>query len=161
MVRIHLPPAGSHVRTASTWAVLNQGGPGHRHLCRQAIGAGRSHPQRPRSHRIPQLSAVGGRRAGRRARRQDHGTEERLELRADRHPQPPAEAVRRCPRTAGADLGARPLAQRPGIVENRDCSHRRRHRLPRLAIGRHQRRAAADRRVLAVSRNHAPRQGAC
>ncbi len=40
-----------------------------------------AHPQRPRGDRVPRLSADGPRRAGRRARRQDRGAEQRLELR--------------------------------------------------------------------------------
>ena len=53
----------------------------HRHLCRQAGGPGRGDPRRPRGDRVPRASAVGARRAGRRARRQDHRAGERLELR--------------------------------------------------------------------------------
>ncbi len=53
----------------------------HRDLCRQAGGAGRCDPRRPRGDRVPRPAARGPRRAGQGARRQDRGAGERLELR--------------------------------------------------------------------------------
>ena len=43
------------------------------HLRRQAGGPRRRHPRRPRRDRVPRHAAVGARRAGQGARRQDHG----------------------------------------------------------------------------------------
>ena len=69
----------------------------HRHFRRQAGGPGRRDPRRPGGDRVPRLSAGDARRAGRRARRPDHGSGERLELRQPDHPEPQEEAVRRRP----------------------------------------------------------------
>ena len=49
---------------------------------------------------------------------------------------PRQEAVRRRAGAARADPGDRPLARRPGAVEDRRRAHRRRHRLPGHAAGR-------------------------
>ena len=43
------------------------------------------------------------------ARRQDHGADQRLELRRADHAEPQEKAVRRCPRAPRADAGDRPL----------------------------------------------------
>ncbi len=51
------------------------------------------------------------RRPGPGARQQDPRAGEQLELRADRHAEPEAQAVRRRARAAGADLGDRPLGR--------------------------------------------------
>ena len=63
---------------------------------RQAGGPGRRDPHRPRRDRVPRPAALGARRAGQGARRQDRGAGERLELRQRGHPEPQEEAVRRC-----------------------------------------------------------------
>ena len=57
----------------------------------------------------------GARRPGAGARQQDHRPGEQLELRADRHAEPQAEAVRRRARAARADAGDRPLGRLASI----------------------------------------------
>ena len=73
------------------------------------------------------------------------------------HPEPQEEAVRRCPGAPRPDPGDRPLARRAGAVEDRQCPHRRRHRLSRLAARRRPRRNCRDRRLLARHREIAGR----
>ena len=115
---------------------------------------------RPRRDRVPRLAARGARRAGQGARRQDHGADQRLELRRRDHPEPQEKAVRRRARAPRPDPGDRPLGQRADAVQDRDREHGRRRRLPRLAAGRDQGGAAADRRLLARHREVAGRGAA-
>src|SRR5205823_4679158 len=75
-----------------------------------------------------------------------------LELRQSGNAEPQEKAVRRSPRPPCAVPRDRSLARRAGIVEDRQCAHRRRHRVPWVAVGSDERRAAADRWVLARSR---------
>jgi len=72
----------------------------HRDLCREAGNPSRRDPQRPRRRRIPRPAALGARRIESRARRQDHGPGERLELRQPGDAEPRQEAVRRRPGAA-------------------------------------------------------------
>ena len=101
-------------------------------LCAEAGDPGRRDPLRPRRDRVPRSAAGLARRAEEAARRQDRGAGERLELRQRRHDQPHEKAVRRRARAARADAGDRPLEGRRGAVEDRQCAHRRQHRLSRL-----------------------------
>ena len=98
----------------------------------------------------------------RRARRQDRRAGERLELRRSGDAEPQEKAVRRRAGAPRPDPGDRPLARRPGAVQDRGRAHGRRHRLPRLAARRDPGRTAADRRLSGpTSRNRAPRRGVC
>ena len=96
----------------------------HRHLCRQAGGAGRGDPRRPRRDRVPRLAALGARRARRGARRQDHRAGERLELRqrssTPNHKKKPFDDAAGAPR---ADPGDRPLARRAGARRRSPIVH--------------------------------------
>ena len=79
-------------------------------------------------------------------------------------PEPQAKAVRRRPGAPRPDLGDRPLGRRAGAVQDRDRAYGRRRRLSRLAAGRDQGGAAADRRLLArhrevAGRGEAPAEG--
>ena len=89
----------------------------HRHLCRQAGGAGRGDPRRPRGHGIPRPAAVGARSARQGARRQDRGAGERLELRQSGDPESPEEAVRRCAGAARAAAGDRQWHGAPALAK--------------------------------------------
>ena len=91
----------------------------HRHLCRQAGGAGRGDPRRPRGDRIPRPAARGDRSAEEGTRRQGHRADQRLELRQPDHAELEAQAVRRCAGAQGAAAGDRPVARRAGAVEDR------------------------------------------
>ena len=82
---------------------------------------------------------------------------QRLELRQLHRAQPQEEAIRRCPGAPRADPGDRPLAWRAAARQDRQCAYRRRHRLPRLAVGGGQGGAAGYRRVLARYREVAGR----
>ena len=126
---------------------------------KQAI-AGQRDQRRPGGDRVPRLSAGDARRTGRRARRQDHGAGERLELRQPDHPEPQEKAVRRCPGAPRADPGDRPLARRAGDVEDLGHADGRRRRVSRLAAGRDQGGIGADGRLLARHREVAGRGAA-
>ncbi len=71
--------------------------------------------------------------------------------------QPQEKAVRRCAGAQGADAGDRPLGQRARAVAGRDRQDGRQHRVPGLAAGADQGRAAANRRLLARHREVAGR----
>ena len=117
--------------------------------------------RRPGGDRIPRLSAGDPRRTGRRARRPDHGAGKRLELRQPDHPEPRAQAVRRCPGAPRADPGDRPLEQRAGDVAKISVhADGRRRRVSRLAAGRDQGGIAAIGRLLARYREIAGRGAA-
>ncbi len=134
----------------------------HRHLRRQAGGARRRHPRRPRGDGVPRPAALGARPAREGARRQDHGADQRLELRQPDHAEPQEEAVRRRAGAPRAGAGDRPVARRAGALEDRQRPHRRRHRLPGLAAGGDQGGAREDRRATGpTSRSRAPRPSAC
>jgi peptide/nickel transport system substrate-binding protein len=117
---------------------------------------------RPRRDRVPRPAALGARRAEGRARRQDRGAGERLELRQPRHPEPQEKAVRRCPGAPRADPGDRPLARRPALSKIANVHTVGGIVFPGLAAGRDQGGAAADRRLSGpTSRNRAPRRSGC
>ena len=132
------------------------------HLRPQAGIARRGDPQRPGRDRVPRFSAGGARRTGRRARRQDHGADQRLELRRHHHDQPQEKAVRRCPGAPRADPGDRPLGHRAGAVEDRDRQDGRRRRRSRARRSPPRRRNCRSSPATGrISRNRAPRRGGC
>ena len=127
------------------------------HLRRQAVGARRRHPRRPRRHGVPRPAAVGARLAGQGGRQGRRRPGERLELRQHHHAQPQEEAVRRRPRAPRAGARRRPVGRRAGAFQDRQRQDGGRHRLPGLAAGGDQGGAAEDGRLLARHREVAGR----
>ena len=129
----------------------------HRHLRRQAGGAGRGDPLRSGGDGVPRPAAVRDQRPSAGTRRQGQGADPRLELRQPDHAQPEAQAVRRRAGAPRAAAGHRSVARRAGAVEDRQRAHRGGHRVPRLAAGGDQGGTAEAGRLLARHREVACR----
>ena len=96
------------------------------------------------------------------ARRQDHGADERLELRQHGHAQPQEQAVRRRAGAPGAGSGDRQLARRAGARQDRHRAHGGRHRVSRARRSPRPRRSCSSSPASGrTSRSRAPRPGAC
>ena len=98
-----------------------------------------------------------------RARRQDRRCRRATGIAAASSPRTrskkPFDDVARAPRP---DPGHRPLERRAGAVENRQCPHRRRHRVPDIAAGARPRRSCSRSPASGpTSRNRGRRRGAC
>ena len=100
------------------------------------VGTHPGHPRQPGRHRVPGLPAEGARRPRERARRQDHGAGEQLELRPVLHPEPRPRALRRSAGAPRAEPCGGPLGRLEVPLADRHREDGGRGRVPRPSAGR-------------------------
>ena len=133
----------------------------HRHFCAESRRSGSTRSARPRRDGVPQHAArrratSSSRRSATRSRcRRATGTAATLSPRTTRGSRSTMSRVRRALTLAIDRWRGAPALSKIAIVQ-----HRRRHRVPRLAVGGDQGGAAADRRLLARHRKIAGRSQA-